>query len=45
MEELVMYLTQGSGAIDAFLIVRLVVVMMGMELFTTACGLLGNMKR
>ena len=44
MEELVMFFTQGSAEIDAFLIVRLVLVMMFMEFFTVVCGLLGGMK-
>lgn len=45
MEDLVMWLTQGSPAIDAFFIAKLVLVMMGLELFTCICGLLGKAKR
>lgn len=45
MEELVYFITQGSAEIDALFMTRLVVVMMGMELFTVACGLVGKMKR
>lgn len=45
MEELVLWLTQGSPVIDAFFIARLVLVMMGLELLTCICGLLANAKR
>ena len=45
MEELVMMLTQGSPEIDAFFIARLVAMMMGLELITVLCGLLGKMRK
>ena len=45
MEDLVLWLTQGSSAVDAMFIARLVLVMMGLELFTCICGLLAKAKR
>lgn len=45
MEDLVMWLTQGSPVVDALFIARLVLVMMGLELLTCICGLLSNARR
>lgn len=45
MEDFVMWLTQGSPVVDAMFIARLVLVMMGLELLTCICGLLGKAKR
>lgn len=45
MEELVLWLTQGSAVIDAFFVARLVLVMMGLELLTCICGMLAKAKR
>lgn len=45
MEEMVYWLTQGSPGIDAFFVAKIVLVMMGLELLTCICGLLGKAKR
>lgn len=45
MEDLVMWLTQGSRVIDSMFVARLVLVMMGLELLTCICGLLCKAKR
>ena len=45
MEELVFWLTQGSPAIDALFIARLVLVMMGLELITCMCGMLAKLRK
>ena len=45
MEELVLWLTQGSPVIDALFIARLVLVMMGLELITCMCGMLAKLRR
>lgn len=45
MDSLVQWLTQGSSVIDAFFIAKLVLVMMGLELFTCCCGLLARMRK
>lgn len=45
MEDLLMWLTQGSSVIDAMFVSRLVLVMMGLELLTCICGLLCKAKR
>ena len=45
MEELVLWLTQGSPAIDALFIAKLVLVMMGLELFTCICGMFAKIRK
>lgn len=45
MEELVNLIMGSSTTLDAFVIVRLVVLMMALEMFAVACGFLGSMKR
>lgn len=45
MDEIVNLILQGSNTLDAPAIVRLVVMLMGLELFTVACGFLGGMKK
>lgn len=45
MNELIMWLTQGSGVIDAMFIARLVLVMMGLELITCMCGMLAKLRK
>lgn len=45
MEDLVLWLTQGSPVIDAFFIARLVLVMMGLELITCMCGMLAKLRK
>ena len=45
MEELVNLIMGNSVTLDAYVVVRLVVVMMGLEMFAVACGFLGGMKR
>lgn len=45
MDELVYLILQGSDTLDAPSIVRLIVVLMGLELFSVACGFLGAMKK
>ena len=45
MDELVLWLTQGSPVIDALFIARLVLVMMGLELITCMCGMLAKLRR
>ena len=45
MDEIVNLILQGSNTLDAPVIVRLVVMLMGLELFTVACGFLGGMKK
>lgn len=44
MEELVYLIMGSSTTLDAYVIVRLVVLNMCLELFAVACALLGNMK-
>ncbi len=45
MDEVVNLILQGSDTLDAPAIVRLVIVLMGLELFSVACGFLGGMKK
>ena len=45
MDALVNLIVGTSETLDVYVIVRLVVVMMGLELFAVACGLLGGMKK
>ena len=45
MEQIVNLILQGSETLDAPAVVRLVVVLMGLELFSVACGFLGGMKK
>lgn len=44
MDEIVNLIMGYSTELDAEVIIRLVVVMMGLELFTAACGLISGMK-
>lgn len=44
MQSIVDLIIGTSTTLDVYVVVRLVVVFMGLELFTVACGLLGNMK-
>ena len=45
MDAIVNLILQGGNTLDAESIVRLVVMLMGLELFSVACGFLGGMKR
>ena len=45
MDAVVNLILQGSTTLDAPAVVRLIVVCMGLELFSVACGLLGGMKK
>ena len=45
MDSLVNLMVGSSTSIDVYVIVRLVVVLMGLEMFSVACAMLGNMKR
>lgn len=45
MDAIVDLILQGSETLDAPSIVRLVVMLMGLELFAVACGFLGGMKK
>lgn len=45
MDAIVNLILDGSTSLDAPSIVRLVVMLMGLELFSVACGFLGSMKR
>lgn len=45
MEDMVLWLTQGSPVIDALFIAKLVLVMMGLELFTCVCGMLAKIRK
>jgi hypothetical protein len=45
MEQIVDLILQGSDTLDAAAIVRLIVMVMGLELFAVACGFLGSMKK
>ena len=44
MESLVNLIVGTSTTLDVYVIVRLIVVMIALELFSTACGFLGGMK-
>ena len=44
MDSLVELIMGTSTTLDAFVVVRLCVVCMGLELFSVACGMLGGMK-
>lgn len=44
MDNLVNLIIGTSTSIDVYVIVRLVVVLMGLELFAVVCGMLGGMK-
>lgn len=44
MEELVNLIVGSSTTLDVYVVVRLIVLMMAMELFSVACGLIGGMK-
>lgn len=44
MDSLVSLIMGSSTTLDAYVIVRLVVICMGLELFSVACGMLGGMK-
>ncbi len=45
MNEIVELIVGTSTTLDVYVVVRLVVVMMGLELFATACAFLGGMKK
>lgn len=45
MEQIVNLILQGSETLDAPSVVRLIVMLMGLELFSVACGFLGSMKK
>lgn len=45
MEQLVDLILNGSTTLDAPAMVRLVIVCMGLELFSVACAFLGGMKK
>lgn len=45
MDAIVELILQGSTTLDAPSIVRLIVMLMGLELFSVACGFLGSMKK
>lgn len=44
MDVLVNLIVGNSTALDVYVIVRLIVVMISLELFATVCGFLGGMK-
>lgn len=44
MEEIVNLIMGASTTLDAYVIVRLVVLCMSLELFSVACAMLGGMK-
>ena len=44
MEEIVNLIVGNSTGLDVYVIVRLVVLMMALEMFAVACGFLGAMK-
>lgn len=44
MDAIVNLIVGTSTTLDVYVIVRLIVVMISLELFATACGLLGGMK-
>lgn len=44
MDSLVNLIVGTSTTLDVYVIVRLIVVMIALELFATACGFLGCMK-
>lgn len=45
MDAIVDLILQGSTTLDAPVVIRLIVMCMGLELFAVACGLLGGMKK
>lgn len=45
MDTIVNLILQGSDTLDAPSVVRLVVMLMGLELFSVACAFLGGMKK
>lgn len=44
MDEIVNLIVGSSTTLDVYVVVRLIVLMMSMELFSVACGLIGGMK-
>lgn len=44
MNELVNLIVGSSTSLDVYVIVRLIIMMVALELFATACGFLGGMK-
>lgn len=44
MDSLVNLIVGTSSTLDVYVIVRLIIVMIALELFATACGFLGGMK-
>lgn len=45
MDALVDLILNGSAELDAPAIVRLIIVVMALELFSVACGFLGGMRK
>lgn len=45
LNDLVYFITDGNALITATMIVKLVLIMAGMELFTCVCGLIANMRK
>lgn len=44
MSDLMNLIMGNSTTLDVYVIVRIIIVVMGLELFTVACALLGGMK-
>lgn len=44
METIVNLIVGSSTSLDVYVMVRLIVMMVALELFATACGFLGGMK-
>lgn len=44
MQDLMNLIMGTSTTLDVYVIVRIIIVAMGLELFTVACAFLGNMK-
>lgn len=44
MNELVNLIVGSSTSLDVYVMVRLIIMMVALELFATACGFLGGMK-
>ena len=45
MNEIVEMIMGSSTTLDAYVVVRLIVVMMALEMFAVGCGFLGSMKK
>lgn len=44
MDSLITWIVGSSTTLDVYVIVRLVAMCMGLEMFSVACGLLGGVK-